>query len=68
MKEKEPRKHPSENAFIRNPIASNQDATGFVPSIPQDNCEANAYRDIVNVPVTAKEPEAEDKMRRKKQK
>lgn len=49
---KKEKKYPCEDAFLTNPIASNQDTTGFVPTVPLDEDEAMAYKDIRHVPVT----------------
>ena len=59
-KKPSPQKHPSEYAFLKNPVASNQDATGYVPPIPQDDFEAESYSDLFNTPATPKFPEYED--------
>ena len=59
-KKPNPKKHPSEYAFLSNPVASNQDATGYVPPIPQDEFEAESYSDLFDIPATPKFPEYED--------
>lgn len=41
-----------EDAFLRTPVASACDCTGFVVNIPADAAEAEAYEDLCNVPVT----------------
>lgn len=59
-KKPSPKKHPSEYAFLKNPVASNQDATGYVPPIPQDEFEADSYSDLFDIPTTSKFSEYED--------
>lgn len=65
MDDKSIKKHPSEDAFLTNPIASNQDTTGFVPTIPQDEYEARSYKDIRYVPVTHLHMIEEEKKKKK---
>lgn len=43
----------SKDAFLYNPVASATDCTGMTPHIPGDYDEANAYADMLDVPVTA---------------
>ncbi len=43
----------SKDAFLTNPIASANDHTGMTPRIPDNFEEADAYADMLDVPVTA---------------
>lgn len=48
-------KYPCENAFMTNPVASVNDATGYVPTLPDESYEAENYADLCQVPVSSKE-------------
>ncbi len=43
----------SRDAFLTNPVASANDHTGMTPRIPDNFEEADAYADMLDVPVTA---------------
>ncbi len=47
-------KHPSEDAFLTNPVASPTDRTGFAVTVPQDDYEAENISDMFeNLPLTS---------------
>ncbi len=55
-------KHPSEDAFLTNPVASAKDATGFAPTLPKTEFEAEQLSDMFyQVPVTSHKKTKRDK-------
>ena len=40
-----------ENAFFNNPVASTNDCTGYVNTIPEEKPEAKNISELLNVPV-----------------
>lgn len=54
------KKYPCENSFFTNPVASVNDATGYVPKIPDNTDEAENYEDLCQVPVSSKESSEQD--------
>ncbi len=45
----------SEDVYFRMPAASPSDFTGLTPIVPETEEEAESYRDLMEVPVTAKD-------------
>ncbi len=41
-----------EDAFLTNPIASNTDTTGYVPTLPEDDNKADNIEKMMSVPVS----------------
>lgn len=44
---KEPKKYPCEDAFLKNPVVSANDATGYAVVIPQNDSEACALSNLL---------------------
>ena len=53
----------SENAYLTMPAASPTDFTGLAPVVPETEYEAESYRDVMNVPVTARDGSEADSIR-----
>lgn len=41
-----------EDALFTNPVASSNDCTGYINTLPESEEEAESYSDLLNVPVT----------------
>ena len=44
----------TEKAFFNTPCASVNECTGITPTVPADESEARSYKDIYDIPVTAR--------------
>lgn len=56
------KKHPSEDAFLTNPVASTTDRTGFAVTIPATTEQAKEISDMFgNIPLTSHKKTERDK-------
>lgn len=56
------KKHPSEDAFLTNPIASTTDRTGFAVTVPATTEQAKEISDMFgNIPLTSHTQTKRDK-------
>lgn len=56
------KKHPSEDAFFTNPIASTTDRTGFAVTVPATTEQAKEISDMFgNIPLTSHKTTKRDK-------
>ena len=55
------KKHPSEDAFLTNPVASSTDRTGFAVTVPITSSQAEELSDMFgNIPVTQHKGASDD--------
>lgn len=43
----------AKDAFLNNPVASVTECTGYVQNVPDEECEAESYGDLYDVPVAS---------------